>query len=66
MRADREKIEFALARACMTANSVAVAAQMPQATVKNVIVGRNVRPVTIGRVARALGVDIAEIIEEGK
>ena len=59
MKADRNKLELALARACMTA-----AAEMPRTTVNNVITGRNVRPATMGRIARALGVDVAEIIRE--
>ena len=37
---------------------------MPRPTVNNVITGRSVRPATLGRIARALGVDVAEIIEK--
>lgn len=63
MKADRAKLELALARACMTPKSLTVAAEMPRPTVNNVITGRGVRPATLGRVARALGVDVADIIE---
>lgn len=64
MKADRNKLELALARACMTPESLAVAAEMPRPTVNNVITGRSVRPATLGRIARALGVDPADIIEK--
>lgn len=52
-----------MARACVNANDIATKAGMPQPTVKNVLAGRSVKPRTLGRVARALGVDVSEIIE---
>lgn len=64
MKADRTKLELALARACMTPESLTLAAGMPRPTVNNVISGRNVRPATMGRVAKALGVDPADIIKK--
>lgn len=63
MKADRVKLELALARACMTTESLTAEAKMPRPTVNNVITGRSVRPATLGRIARALGVDVADIIE---
>ena len=57
MRVDRNKLELAMARSCMSTEELAVKAEMPLSTVKNVITGRSVRPVTLGKVARALGVD---------
>lgn len=65
MRADKKKLELVLARACMTPNALALAAEMPRPTVNNVITGRSVRPATMGRIARALGVDVADIIDGG-
>lgn len=65
MKANREKLELALARACMTSEALTMAARMPRPTVNNVIAGRSVRPATLGRIARALGVDVSEIIEKG-
>lgn len=62
MKADRKKMELALARACMTPETLTVAAKMPRPTVNNVITGWSVRPATLGRIARALGVDPTEII----
>lgn len=62
MRADRKKIELAMARMCMNPGDLVKAAKMPAPTVKNVICGRGARPATIGRVAVALNVDVAEIL----
>jgi len=37
---------------------------MPRPTVDNVISGKNARPGTVGRIAKALGVDVMDIIEQ--
>lgn len=62
MRADKEKLFFAMARACIDTGDLAKKAGIPRPTLNNVISGRSVRPGTLGRVARALGVDPSEII----
>ena len=62
MKADRVKLELAMARACMTPRRLAEAAKIPRPTLNNVISGRSVRPATAGRVARALNVDVADIV----
>lgn len=63
MIADKNKVQIIMARACMNPGDIAKKAEMPLQTVKNVINGnRSVRPATIGRVAKALKVDVTEII----
>lgn len=62
MRADRKKLEMAMARACMNTEDLAVKTGMPRPTVNNVVTGRNVRPGTFGRIAAALKVDVTEIL----
>lgn len=64
MKANKHKLELAMARACMNTTDLQKAAEMPKPTVFNVMMGKNVRPGTIGRIARALGVDVTEIIED--
>ena len=64
MKADRKKLELVMARKCMSTAELTEAAQMPRQTVNNVITGRGVKPATIGRIAQALGVDVAEIIQQ--
>ena len=65
MKADREKLMLEMARACMDSKELAEAAQLPRPTLNNAIVGKGVRPSTLGRIAKALGVDVTDIIEEG-
>lgn len=62
MRADLNKLEIAMARACMDSKDVEKVSQLPRPTLNNVISGKSVRPSTIGRVARALQVDVMEIL----
>lgn len=64
MVADRKRLELALARCCMNPQSLARAAEMPVQTVNRVMLGRGVRPATLGRIAKALGVDPAELLKE--
>lgn len=63
MKANRRKLEIAMAKACMNADDLQKASGLPRPTVNNVISGRNVRPGTIGRLAKALGVDVTEFLE---
>ena len=64
MLVDRKKLELAMARACMNSAGLPVVTGLPRSTVQNAIVGKGVRPGTAGRIARALGVDPADIIKE--
>ena len=64
MKADRNKIYMAMARACLTSGELAKKAEMTSSSISNVIAGRSVRPATLGRVAKALGVSVSEILEE--
>lgn len=62
MKIDRNKFDLARARACMGPKEIE-AAGFPRGTLSTVLNGGNVRPETAGRLAKALGVDVTEIIE---
>ena len=64
MKADRKKIEIAMANSCMNAEDLRKESGLPRPSLNNVISGRSVRPGTIGRVARALKVNVTEILAE--
>lgn len=64
MKANKRKIELAMARACMNSTDIAAQAQIPEVTVRKVISGCGTRARTLGRIAAVLGVDPAEIIEQ--
>lgn len=65
MKVDRRKLELAMARACMNSADLPAAAGLPRPTFQNAVVGKNVRPATLGRIAKALNVDPVDLLEDG-
>ena len=63
MKLDRKKFELAKARACMSSEDIEKAG-VKKGTLCRLMGGASARPDTIGKVARALGVDVTEIIEQ--
>lgn len=61
MKINREKYMLARARACMGQKELEEAG-IPRGTLCRVL-REDVRPETAGRIAKALGVDVTEIIE---
>lgn len=62
MKAEKGHLVLAMARQCMNPQDLAKAAGLPPQTVNGVLRGRNVRPATFGKVARALDRDPAELL----
>lgn len=62
MKADRKKIEIIMARTGKRRKDLEV--NIAPSTMQNIIKEKEVLPDTIGRLARELGVDITEILEE--
>lgn len=62
MRVNRQKYMIARARACMGQKEL-VEAGISKSTLCHIIGGGESKPETIGKIARALGVDILDIIE---
>ena len=63
MRVNRKKLTLEMAKTCLSAAELARKAKMPDSTLNRLMQGKEVFPVTAGKVARALGVDVTEIIE---
>lgn len=63
MKVNRKKLELAMARACMNSKDLPEATQLPRPTINNAIVGKCVRPKTVGCIARALNCDPLDILE---
>lgn len=64
MKIDRQKLLLAMARACMSPADLQTATQLPRPTLNNAMGGRGIRPGTLGKIAKALNVDPAELIEK--
>ena len=66
MRIQQTKFEIALAKARLTKTSLAKKAGISSATITKLLAGKSSTPITVGKIAAALGVDVTEIIEEEK
>lgn len=64
MKVNGTKLKLAMARACMNTVDLSVKAEMPVQTINGVLRGRSIRPATLGRIAKALGVDVTDILEK--
>ncbi|MFQ7401670.1 MAG: helix-turn-helix domain-containing protein [Neglectibacter sp.] len=62
MKICMSRLELLLASMCKTTADLRPGVS-PQ-TIRNIKAGKDVRPDVVGRVARALGVDVADILEE--
>lgn len=63
MKADRKKIKQIMARAHMTVEDVARAAGLPPQTTAAIICGMNVNSDTLAKIAQALDVGMADIVQ---
>ena len=64
MKINKKALSLAMARACLNRRELAEKAGVSEPTLQGVITRRSVRPATLGKVARALGVDPLEIMEQ--
>lgn len=62
MKIDNRKLELTLARRCMVLSALRCDGLSPQ-TITRIRRGADVKPATVGKIAKALGVDPVEIIE---
>lgn len=64
MEVSKLKIEIIMARKNINKSQLADAAGISRNRIYTILGQKNVMPTTVGHIARALGVDVTEIIEE--
>lgn len=65
MKVDAIKLDLAMARACMTGKELQKRAVISDVTLGRIRSGaQEPRPATAGRIAKALGVDVTDLIKE--
>lgn len=62
MKLDKQKFSIARARACMGLKDFEKAG-IPQGTLCRAMSGRSLKPETLGKIAKALNVDVIDIME---
>lgn len=63
MKLDRKKFDLARARACITQKGFE-SQGVAKGTLCRAMGEKNVKPETIGKIAKALGVDVTEILKD--
>lgn len=64
MKIDKNKLAIALARKCWNQRTLSDNGQVSSQTLRNVNAGKEVLPETAGKIARALGVDVTELLTD--
>lgn len=64
MKVDKKKLYIAMARAELNRDTLASKAGMPIPTVCNVYQRGSCKPATAGKIAKALGIDVTEILAD--
>ncbi len=65
MKANPQKLELAMANACLNPYDLCREVEIQYQTYRRIMNGGNVKPATIGRIAKVLEVDVTEIVEMG-
>lgn len=67
MNLDLDKLKLVQARACLSTNDLVNITKLSKATISRALNGKvKATPKTIGLIAKALNVDVAEIISDGE
>lgn len=64
MKVNRKKLELAMATACVNPYDLCKMASIQYQTYKRISTGREAKPATIGKIAKALNVTVEQILEE--
>ena len=64
MKISKLKLQIALARAQMNPYDLCRAVGIQYQTYRRLSSGSNCKPATVGKIAKALGVDVTEILED--
>ena len=67
MKLDTQKLLIEMANACMTITELAEKSSVSRPALTKITTGKgNPKPVTIGKLAKALGVKVEDLIERGE
>lgn len=66
MKVDNSKLQIALATACMNPYDLCKAVGIQYQTYRRLASGYNCKPATVGKIARALGCEVTELLEDPK
>ena len=63
MKISKSKVELIMARNCLEMRELVNTSGLAKITVQRMLAGKDVKPVTIGKIAKALEIDVQDIVE---
>mgnify|MGYP000194648794 FL=1 len=64
MIANKRKLEIAMANACMNPYDLCKVAEIRYQTYQRITSGKDAKPATVGKIAKALNVSVENLIED--
>lgn len=64
MKLDKEKFELVMAEKCLTSGEVQKQSGLPKSTYTKAVMEKNVRPATLGKIAKAVNTPVHDLIAE--
>lgn len=64
MNVDKKKLHLCMARACLNVDMLAEKSQVCKSTIITIMVRGTARYITVGKIAKGLGVDVTEILAD--
>ena len=64
MKIDKGSYDLLLAKKCLSKSAIAKLAKVSRGTISKMLLGEEIRPQTIGKIAIALDADVENIIEK--
>ena len=64
MIANKRKLEIAMANACMNPYDLCKVAEIRYQTYRRITSGKDAKPATVGKIAKALNVPVENLIED--
>lgn len=64
MIANKRKLEIAMANACMNPYDLCKVAEIRYQTYQRITSGKDAKPATVGKIAKALNVPVEKLIED--
>ena len=62
MRIDKQKLQIAMANACMNPYDLCKKVSIQYQTYRRIVAGNNCKPATVGKIAKALNVRVEDLI----
>lgn len=60
---NKQKLQLAMANNCISSSDLQLKSNLPRGTFLNAVTGKSVRPITAGKIAKALGCEVTDLLD---